>query len=118
MSSSKLDDLDQVSTDTDELFDDATSPEFNQVGFSDKDNSDGKESSGRILRLGLALVARIVRNMEGQLCLKSEEGKDLTFSSECLSIFRKRLIMKMKTWTTTLIHVTYAFAYDSTSNER
>ncbi|KAM0272530.1 hypothetical protein ACHAQH_008690 [Verticillium albo-atrum] len=40
-----------------------------------------KESSAdsRTLGLGLAVVARIVRNMDGQLRLKSEEGKGSTF---------------------------------------
>ncbi|KAI1341264.1 hsp90-like protein [Xylariaceae sp. FL0016] len=38
-----------------------------------------KPRDGRILGLGLAVVARIVRNMDGQLRLKSEEGKGSRF---------------------------------------
>ena len=56
-------DLEQVSTDVDEsvLSESGSSPE------------------SRTLGLGLALVARIVRNMDGQLRLKSEEGKGSRF---------------------------------------
>lgn len=39
----------------------------------------GTEESRNVLGLGLALVARIVRNMNGQLSLKSEEGKGSCF---------------------------------------
>ncbi|KAH6681219.1 phytochrome B [Plectosphaerella plurivora] len=39
----------------------------------------GEESSDRTLGLGLALVARVVGNMDGQLRLKSEEGKGSRF---------------------------------------
>ncbi|KAF2837510.1 hypothetical protein M501DRAFT_920906, partial [Patellaria atrata CBS 101060] len=39
----------------------------------------GKEAGARTLGLGLAVVARIVRNMNGQLRLKSEEGKGSRF---------------------------------------
>ncbi|KAM0322320.1 hypothetical protein ACHAQA_009610 [Verticillium albo-atrum] len=42
------------------------------------DPSDSPKDS-RTLGLGLALVARIIRNMDGQLRLKSEEGKGSTF---------------------------------------
>ncbi|KAI5919651.1 hsp90-like protein [Camillea tinctor] len=38
-----------------------------------------KTQDGRTLGLGLAVVARIVRNMDGQLRLKSEEGKGSRF---------------------------------------
>ncbi|KAJ6127002.1 CheY-like superfamily [Penicillium sp. IBT 18751x] len=42
--------------------------------------SDGSTmKTGSVLGLGLALVARIVRNMNGQLSLKSEEGKGSCF---------------------------------------
>lgn len=37
------------------------------------------KADGRVLGLGLAVVARIVRNMNGQLRLKSEEGKGTRF---------------------------------------
>ncbi|KAE8556153.1 hypothetical protein EYB25_000853 [Talaromyces marneffei] len=42
-----------------------------------KESQDGGEK--RVLGLGLALVARIVRNMHGQLSVKSEEGKGSRF---------------------------------------
>lgn len=57
--------LEQVTTDADE-----SQPE--------KEEDDQKEQ-GRTLGLGLAMVARIVRNMDGQLRLKSEEGKGSRF---------------------------------------
>lgn len=73
MSNEKLDalfrDLEQVSSDVDGLFDNAEEA---------KDRlTEGKEQ--RTLGLGLAMVARIVRNMDGQLRLKSEEGKGSRF---------------------------------------
>lgn len=73
MSDQKLDalfrDLEQVSTaDGDGLFP-------NSEG--NRQLTDGKET--RTLGLGLAIVARIVRNMDGQLRLKSEEGKGSRF---------------------------------------
>ncbi|WYZ35649.1 hypothetical protein EsH8_X_000296 [Colletotrichum jinshuiense] len=42
-------------------------------------NDDDTGKSHRILGLGLAVVARIVRNMDGQLRLKSEPGKGSRF---------------------------------------
>jgi light-regulated signal transduction histidine kinase (bacteriophytochrome) len=39
----------------------------------------GKAEDGRTLGLGLAMVARIIRNMNGQLRVKSEEGKGSRF---------------------------------------
>ncbi|KAI1859014.1 hypothetical protein JX265_010491 [Neoarthrinium moseri] len=64
MSNEKLDalfrELEQVTTDEDE-------------GRSLEDEME-KPRSERTLGLGLAVVARIVRNMDGQLRLKSEEG--------------------------------------------
>jgi light-regulated signal transduction histidine kinase (bacteriophytochrome) len=73
MSNQKLDalfrDLEQVSTaDGDGLF--PNSEGNHQL-------TDGKDT--RTLGLGLAIVARIVRNMDGQLRLKSEEGKGSRF---------------------------------------
>ncbi|KAI0888446.1 hsp90-like protein [Annulohypoxylon maeteangense] len=68
MSNEKLDnlfrDLEQVSADVD----DSTPVENIE-----------KPGEGRTLGLGLAVVARIVRNMNGQLRLKSEEGKGSRF---------------------------------------
>ncbi|KAF3925453.1 Bacteriophytochrome [Orbilia brochopaga] len=46
-------------------------------------DSDRAQREGTILGLGLAVVARIVRNMNGQLRLKSEEGKGSRF---CIQI--------------------------------
>lgn len=43
------------------------------------ENAQGKAESPRTLGLGLAVVARTVRNMDGQLRLKSEEGKGSRF---------------------------------------
>jgi nitrogen-specific signal transduction histidine kinase len=73
MANDKLDalfqDLEQVTTDGDGMLDD--SEEGSRRLTQGKDN--------RILGLGLAMVARIVRNMDGQLRLKSEEGKGSRF---------------------------------------
>ena len=73
MSSEKLDalfrDLEQVTSDMDGLFDD--------VEESKNRITECKEQ--RTLGLGLAMVSRIVRNMDGQLRLKSEEGKGSRF---------------------------------------
>ncbi|KAI0011451.1 hsp90-like protein [Xylariaceae sp. FL0662B] len=69
MSNEKLDnlfqDLEQVSA----YIDDPSSAE----------EEDEKPRESRVLGLGLAVVARIVRNMDGQLRLKSEEGKGSRF---------------------------------------
>lgn len=54
-------------------------------GYMQNPKSYERTSSGHVLKaesvlgLGLALVARIVRNMNGQLSLKSEEGKGSCF---------------------------------------
>ncbi len=64
-------DLEQVSTEAqgDDLF-----------GDSEKSHNDPKhEKEHRMLGLGLAMVARTVRNMDGQLRLKSEEGRGSRF---------------------------------------
>ena len=75
MSSAELDslfrDLEQVQTESDE-------------GLQEKLGTNPKAIKGdaqnqRMLGLGLALVARIVRNMNGQLRVKSEEGKGSRF---------------------------------------
>ncbi|KAJ5219561.1 hypothetical protein N7468_008765 [Penicillium chermesinum] len=70
MSKQKLEalfhELEQVSSDDDYY------PEENN-------NSTPPSSSKRVLGLGLALVARIVYNMHGQLGVKSEEGKGSRF---------------------------------------
>ncbi|KAJ5577541.1 uncharacterized protein N7459_006505 [Penicillium hispanicum] len=73
MSKSKLEalfqELEQVSTDENYY------PEEEE-----KENPEAsKPNQKRVLGLGLALVARIVRNMQGQLGVKSEEGKGSRF---------------------------------------
>ncbi|KAK0708129.1 hypothetical protein B0H67DRAFT_556673 [Lasiosphaeris hirsuta] len=60
-------DLEQVSADIDEETWDA------------EEKSEGKSKGERALGLGLAIVARILRNMDGQLRLKSEAGKGSRF---------------------------------------
>ncbi|CRG84479.1 Cyanobacterial phytochrome B [Talaromyces islandicus] len=50
--------------------------------YYDKDGSQGLVEQGngrRVLGLGLALVARIIRNMHGQLSVKSKEGEGSRF---------------------------------------
>ena len=75
MSAEKLDllfnDLEQVQTESDEGLQEKLVGNTKAI--------EGKEDSRRTLGLGLALVARIVRNMNGQLRLKSEEGKGSRF---------------------------------------
>ncbi|KAI8628418.1 hsp90-like protein [Xylariaceae sp. FL1651] len=59
--------------------------ELEQVSSADLDESTSLDApinqthEGRTLGLGLAVVARIVRNMDGQLRLKSEEGNGSRF---------------------------------------
>ncbi len=78
MSPSKLDalfnDLEQVQTELDHVLP-------NTLVADENDTQDpGKPGpEKRVLGLGLALVARIVWNMNGQLRLKSEEGKGSRF---------------------------------------
>jgi len=71
MSNEQLDalfrDLEQVTTDADLNMSDPVS------------NRTTPDKDSRTLGLGLAMVARIVRNMNGQLRLKSEEGKGSRF---------------------------------------
>ena len=75
MSAEKLDalfnDLEQVQTESDEGLHEKL------VGTNKAIKEKGNPK--RTLGLGLALVARIVRNMNGQLRLKSEEGKGSRF---------------------------------------
>ncbi|OQN98410.1 hypothetical protein B0A48_15679 [Cryoendolithus antarcticus] len=49
------------------------------LDMNQKAITDEKIAEGQILGLGLAVVARIVRNMNGQLRLKSEDGKGSRF---------------------------------------
>ncbi|KAL8630044.1 hypothetical protein Q9189_004239 [Teloschistes chrysophthalmus] len=71
MSSSKLDalfrELEQVQSESDESL-------AEKLGTDSKAITSKKDEE-RTLGLGLAVVARIIRNMNGQLRLKSEEGK-------------------------------------------
>ncbi len=75
MSPDKLDQLfnqlEQVQSESDEGLQEKLAPDSRTV----KEGEHNKETLG----LGLALVARIVRNMNGQLRLKSEEGKGSRF---------------------------------------
>jgi len=79
MNAKKLDnlfrDLEQVQSEPVDIFGgdlDAASEESKRI----KDKDDGEK---RTLGLGLAVVARIIRNMNGQLRLKSEEGQGSRF---------------------------------------
>lgn len=63
---------------------DALFRDLEQVDMADSEEAkvtEGKDNTDtdRSLGLGLAVVARIVRNMDGQLRLKSEEGKGSRF---------------------------------------
>lgn len=74
MSQKKLDqlfyDLEQVQSEPASMLEDALVPDKNQIA------EQGKKST---LGLGLAVVGRIIRNMNGQLRLRSEEGKGTKF---------------------------------------
>ena len=75
MSPEKLDglfrDLEQVQSESDEGLQEKLAPDPKSIKGGGKDK--------RTLGLGLALVARIVRNMNGQLRVKSEEGEGSRF---------------------------------------
>jgi light-regulated signal transduction histidine kinase (bacteriophytochrome) len=75
MSPKKLDalfrGLEQVHSESDEMLQETLAPDGQAL-------TSGKTEK-RALGLGLAVVARIVRNMNGQLRLKSEEGKGSRF---------------------------------------
>nr|POE75475.1 cyanobacterial phytochrome b [Quercus suber] len=75
MSAKKLDalfrELEQVQTEEQALLTDVVVPEAS--------TSESPKEDARTLGLGLAVVARIVRNMNGQLRLKSEEGSGSRF---------------------------------------
>jgi len=66
----ELEQVQQVQTESDEELQEKMAPDPKAI--------EGEQHS-RTLGLGLALVARIVRNMNGQLRLKSEEGKGSRF---------------------------------------
>lgn len=76
MSSKKIDalfrDLEQVQTETTEMLEESLAPNSTRI-----DDEFGGEK--RTLGLGLAVVSRVVRNMNGQLRLRSEEGKGSRF---------------------------------------
>ena len=71
MSAAKLDalfaELEQVQTESDKELQEKLAPDTPAITAD--------EGQSRTLGLGLAIVARVVRNMNGQLRLKSEEGK-------------------------------------------
>ncbi|KAM3415484.1 Signal transduction histidine-protein kinase BarA [Cercospora zeina] len=76
MNAKKLDalfrELEQVQTETADMM---TEPAITEKALPEVT----KPAEGRTLGLGLAVVARIIRNMNGQLRLKSEEGKGSRF---------------------------------------
>ena len=85
MTPQKLDaifrELEQVQTEAGPDMTDALVPDPNTLtpsGEAAKQSSD-KDKDKKTLGLGLAVVARIVRNMNGQLRLKSEEGRGSRF---------------------------------------
>ncbi|KAL8947238.1 MAG: hypothetical protein Q9222_006462 [Ikaeria aurantiellina] len=75
MSASKLDalfrELEEVQSESDESLEQRLGPDNRSIT--------SPEAEKMTLGLGLALVARIIRNMNGQLRLKSEEGKGSRF---------------------------------------
>lgn len=75
MSAVKLDalfnELEQVQSKTDEGLQERLAPDVKAIGSNSQPQ--------KVLGLGLAVVARIIRNMNGQLRLKSEEGKGSRF---------------------------------------
>jgi len=79
MSSKKLDalfrELEQVQTDPTNGFGDSSESQ-SLMGNTQKNDNKEKPTLG----LGLAVVARIIKNMNGQLRLKSEEGKGSRFT--------------------------------------
>ncbi|KAL1982108.1 hypothetical protein VTN96DRAFT_1763 [Rasamsonia emersonii] len=64
-------DLEQVSSEEENY--------YYEDGNADEITAVAEDDQKRVLSLGLALVARIVRNMHGQLRVKSEEGKGSCF---------------------------------------
>jgi len=64
--------LEQVQSEVHDVLDDKPAPNLKQV--------EGGPDAKRTIGLGLAVVARIVRNMNGQLRLKSIEGKGSRFT--------------------------------------
>lgn len=78
ISSKKLDslfrELEQVQSEPINLLDAAVQPENKTI-----EDSPDKAEEKRALGLGLAVVARIIRNMNGQMRLKSEEHKGSRF---------------------------------------
>jgi len=75
MSAKKLDalfrELEQVQSESEELLHEKLAPDSKALNTGTPEK--------RTLGLGLAVVARIIRNMNGQLRLKSEEGKGSRF---------------------------------------
>lgn len=75
MSQKKLDqlfyDLEQVQSESTSVLDNAPAPDANKSAGGHCDKS--------TLGLGLAVVARIIKNMNGQLRLRSEEGRGTRF---------------------------------------
>ncbi|KAK3060098.1 hypothetical protein LTS18_009369, partial [Coniosporium uncinatum] len=76
MSSQKLDSL---FNDLEQVQDEETSMLEQSLGTKQK-TIEGPQETKRTLGLGLAIVARIIRNMNGQLRVKSEAGKGSRFT--------------------------------------
>ncbi|KAK4995672.1 hypothetical protein LTR66_004552 [Elasticomyces elasticus] len=78
MSDKKIDALfrefEQVSTENDSMIEHSIANDAQALT-----EGPNKDSGKRTIGLGLAMVARIIRNMNGQLRLKSEEGKGSRF---------------------------------------
>lgn len=65
-------DLEQVSSEEENYY-------YEHEAEQEQEQAKEQDVEKRVLGLGLALVARIVRNMHGQLSVKSEEGKGSRF---------------------------------------
>lgn len=78
MSNEKLDalfaELEQAQSETDKMIEETIAPQAKTLTY-------GKDSK-KALGLGLAIVARIIRNMNGQLRVRSEAGKGSRFSMQ------------------------------------
>lgn len=68
--------LEQVRSESDERLHEMAVSDTNVIETGDKERTDKERTT---LGLGLAVVARILRNMNGQLRLKSEEGNGSRF---------------------------------------
>jgi light-regulated signal transduction histidine kinase (bacteriophytochrome) len=83
MNSKKLDqlfyDLEQVQSEPTSMLEDALVPDSKQIAEEAEKTEKTEKAKKTALGLGLAVVARIIKNMEGQLRIRSEEGKGTRF---------------------------------------